>query len=315
MGIISYIQNQIRHDGNIKYMLADINAKISTTAHNILLSERINYLRDKTINCSTKGISIEKLCDNDIVVSLTTFGDRIHNVHLAIESIMQGTVKPNRIVLWLAEDEFTNKRLPKTLKLQQERGLEIYYYKNIRSYLKLIPSLEKYSNSCIITIDDDVIYEYDLIERLVNAHIDNPNKICACRMHRIVLGKNNNPLNYLKWKLCINDTECSNLNFPTGVGGVLYPPHCFNDEVFNSEIFMDVCPKADDIWFYVMALINGIQSIWVKNSMPEGYYYSLPMYTDALCLQNTIPNEDNICGNDIQFMRVCNKYKLLNYWT
>ena len=86
---------------------------INEKMQNILLSQRINYLRDKTINSITQGVSTEKSCDNDVVVSLTTFGNRIHNVHLAIESIMQGTVKPNKIVLWLAEDEFKNKNLPK----------------------------------------------------------------------------------------------------------------------------------------------------------------------------------------------------------
>ena len=192
MGIIRYICNHFWNSRNVKNMLDN---NINEKMQNILLSQRINYLRDKTINSITQGVSTEKSCDNDVVVSLTTFGNRIHNVHLAIESIMQGTVKPNKIVLWLAEDEFKNKNLPKTLQLQQERGLEIEYCQDLRSYKKLIPSLSKYSDSCIITIDDDAMYEYDLIERLINTHIDNPDKICACRMHRIVLGKDNKPVN------------------------------------------------------------------------------------------------------------------------
>ena len=312
MGLFRYIRNQIRHDRDVKNMLDNINIKMSANTQNILLLQRINYLRDKTINSTTKGVSTEKLCDNDVVVSLTTFGNRIHNVHLPIESIMQGTVKPNKIILWLAEDEFINKRLPKTLLLQQERGLEICYYKNIRSYLKLIPSLEKYSNSCIITIDDDVLYEYDLIERLINAHIDNPDKICACRMHRMVLGEDNKPIGYLKWNLCIDDELISPLNFPTGVGGVLYPPQCFNKEVFNDKVFMDICPNADDIWFFAMALLNGTKSIWVKTEKPEGYYYSLPLTTDALALNNTIANNGR-CGNDTQLENVFNLYGIQYY--
>lgn len=301
MGIIKYIHNKIWNDGNIKNML-----------DNILLSQRIDYLKDKTINSTIKGISAEKLCENDVVVSLTTFGDRIHNVHLAIESIMQGTVKPNKIVLWLAEDEFKHKRLPKTLLLQQERGLEIEYCKDLRSYKKLIPSLSKCPDSCIITIDDDAMYEYDLIERLINAHIDNPDKICACRMHRIVLGEDNKPIGYLKWTGCISDEQISALNFPTTGGGVLYPPKCFNQEVFNDKVFMDICPNADDIWFYAMALLNGTKSIWVKNDKPEGYCYFLPQTSDALYLKNTIANENNICGNDVQFNAVLEKYNLLD---
>ena len=314
MGIISYILNRTLYDRDIKNMLGNINAKISENTQNILLSQRINYLRDKIINSKINGVCSKKLCSNDIIVSLTTFGNRIHNAHLAIESIMQGTVKPNKIVLWLAEDEFKNKRLPKTLQLQQERGLEIEYCKDLRSYTKLIPSLSKYPDSCIITIDDDVIYEYDLIERLINAQIDNSDKICACRMHRIVLGKNNKPVSYLKWNSCIDDEQVLPFNFPTGVGGVLYPPRCFNQEVFNDKVFLDICPNADDIWFYAMALLNGTKSIWVKNAKPEGYFYPLPLNNDALCLHNTIANENNICGNDVQFSAIIEKYNLMDYW-
>ena len=309
MGIISYILSRTRYDSDIKKILDNINEKMQ----NILLSQRTNYLRDKTINSTIKGVSAEKLCDN-VVVSLTTFGNRIHNVHLSIESIMQGTIKPNKIVLWLAEDEFKNKRLPKTLLLQQERGLEIEYCKDLRSYKKLIPSLSKYPDSCIITIDDDAMYEYDLVERLINAHIDNPDKICACRMHRIVLGEDNKPVGYLKWTGCIDDDQVSPLNFPTGVGGILYPPQCFNQEVFNDKVFMNICQNADDIWFYAMALLNGTKSIWVKNDKPAGYYYSLPTRNDALYLQNTIENRSNICGNDLQFNAVIEKYHLVKYW-
>ncbi len=312
MGLFSYILNQIRHDENIKNMLGNINSKLSANTQDILLSQRINYLRDKTINSTTKGISTDKLCDNDVVVSLTTFGNRIHNVHLPIESIMQGTIKPNKIVLWLAEDEFKNKKLPKTLLLQQERGLEIEYCKDLRSYKKLIPSLSKYSNANIITIDDDLLYEYDLIERLINAHIDNPDKICACRMHRMVLGEDNKPIGYLKWNLCIDDEQISVLNFPTTGGGVLYPPNCFSKEVFNDKVFMDICPYADDIWFYAMALLNGTKSIWVKTEKPEGYYYSLPLTTDALALNNTIANNGR-CGNDTQLENVFNLYGIRYY--
>lgn len=311
MRLFRYIRNQIFHDRDVKNMLDNINTKMSAKIQNILLLQHINYLRDKTINSTIKGVCAEKLCDNDIVVSLTTFGNRIHNVYLAIESIMQGTVKPNKIILWLAEDEFKDKRLPKTLQLQQKRGLEIKYCNDLRSYKKLIPSLLNYPNSCILTIDDDVIYEYDLVERFVNAHIDNPDKICASRMHRIVLDKDNRPVSYLKWNMCISDEQVSLLNFPTGVGGVFYPINCFSKEVFNDKVFMEICPNADDIWFYAMALLNGTKSIWVKNDMPKGCYYPLPQSSDGLWQKNSAV-VNNICGNDIQFDNVFDKYNLFD---
>ena len=42
-----------------------------------------------------------------------------------------------------------------------------------------------------------------------------------------------------------------------GYGGVLYPPGAFDEEVFNEKVFMRLCPYADDIWFFAMALKKG----------------------------------------------------------
>ena len=203
MGVFNYIRNQIRHDRDVTAMLENNKSRIFENRqkiYEISLQFHIDRFRDKNIHSTETGITDEKYCDYEVIVSLTTFGDRIHNVHLAIESIMQGTVKPNKIVLWLSEDEFKGKTLPRTLLLQQKRGLEIKYCKDVKSFNKLIPSLIKYPDACIITIDDDVMYEYDIVERLINAHKKHPNTICACRMHRIVLNEKNFPVNYLKWR-------------------------------------------------------------------------------------------------------------------
>ena len=288
------------------YYYHEINQKVD----NIFLTNHIDSLRDKTVNSTTLGISSEQYCDHEIIVSLTTFGERIHNVHLSIESIMQGTLKPNKIILWLAEDEFKEKKLPRTLLLQQRRGLEIAYCQDLKSYNKLIPTLLKYPGEAIITIDDDVIYEYDLVERLVNTHIDNPGTICSCRMHRIKLDLTNKPISYTKWDFCISDGKISPLNFPTGVGGVLYPPNSLASDVLNKDAINKLCPNADDIWFYAMALIKGTKSIWVKTDKPGGYYIPIPTIGKSLSQSNWFEINGK-CGNDIQFENVVEKYNLL----
>ena len=306
MGIIHYLKNQFHHDRNIKQMLRNQNEELKNIS-SALNEQYIQNVREKTLTSKEMGISSEKLCDEEVVVSLTSYGERIFDVHLAIESIMQGTVKPNRIVLWLSEDEFKGIPLPKTLEMQVVRGLQIEFCEDIHSYKKLVPSLKKYPEATIVTIDDDVMYEYDLIERLINAHITHPHAVCACRMHRIKLGNNEKPLSYLDWEHCISDEKPSELNFPTGVGGVLYPPNCFNDEVLNSSVFMEICPKADDIWFYCMAKINSTKSIWVKTPRPSCYFHDIPITEQTLSVYNTDPI---IRGNDIQLQKVYEKYNL-----
>ena len=257
----------------------------------LLMDQRIHDYRENALISRERGVSNDRLCDHEVVVSLTTFGKRIFDVPLAIESIMRGTIKPNRIVLWLSGDEFKGKPLPKLLELQKARGLQVEFCEDLRSYKKLIPSLRLYPEACIITIDDDAIYGSDLVERLVFSHREKPNAICACRIHKVKLAQDGRPLSYLNWDHCVESSGNSNLIFPTTGGGTLFPPGCFSQEAFNHKVFMDICPYADDIWFYAMRLMNDIPVTHVYTGKPSGY------------------DEEN-CGNDNQLEAVFNKYSL-----
>lgn len=312
MGFLRFVKNWIRHDANLRHMLNEERKSVNdlkAAFDKIRIQQKIDYLRDKTLNSKELGISNEKYADCEIIVSLTSFGKRIYDVHLAIESIMQGTLKPNRIVLWLSEQEFGGKTLPKTLELQQKRGLDIRFCEDIRSYTKLIPALKTFPGACIITIDDDLMYEYDIVERLVDSHRNNPKDICACRIHKITFDEIGKLESYLNWKWGVDEYgDASSLYFPTGVGGVLYPPHCMPDEVFKKDVFMEICPYADDVWFYAMGLLKGTKVTHTYTTMPGGYFLNLPSSAiDALSARNT--NESD-CYNDVQIKAVFEKYNL-----
>ena len=316
MGIFRYLKNQFRHDRNMKRAFEAEYRLLDRQLHSFnqavvdgRCQERMDYLKDKTLHSTQSGVSNERYCDYEVIVSLTSFGKRIYDVFLAIESIMQGTIKPNRIVLWLAEEEFGGKVLPRTLQLQQSRGLEVRFCEDLRSYKKLIPALKQYPEACIITIDDDLIYEFDIVERLVGAHWEHPNSVCACRVHRMTFDEEHVLKSYMdwEWEYSVDGREISYI-FPTTGGGVLFPPHCFSEEVFNKEVFMDICPYADDVWFYAMALINNTHIVQVFTGKPEGYYLELPSSSiDALYFENT--NSAN-CRNDVQIKAVFEKYNL-----
>ena len=77
----------------------------------------------------------------EIIISLTTYSLRIHNVYIALESLLNQTIKPNRIILWLAEEEFNEANLPISVLRLKERGVEIRFCEDYKSYKKLIPTL------------------------------------------------------------------------------------------------------------------------------------------------------------------------------
>lgn len=281
------------------------------TVPNKRLQSRLLYeifshrMIDAMLNSDVKGVTDTMYCNHKVIVSLTSYGKRLQDVAITIESIMQGSMKPNRLVLWV-DEQWKNKRKPIALQLQQERGLEIEYCRDIRSYTKLVPALRKYPEDIIITIDDDVLYRYDLIERLVNLHLDKPDYIIANRIHRIILGKDKKPISYLDWECNANPSDASPLNFLTGVGGVLYPPHCLDEEVFNEDVFLDICKYADDIWFNAMALKKGTKILKGHSYNPKGVDYYFTNQEETL-------HKINVSGeslNDIQMQSVFEKYNL-----
>ena len=48
-------------------------------------------------------------------------------------------------------------------------------------------------------------------------------------------------------------------NFLTGKGGILYKPEFFHKTknlIFNEEIYLNICNKQDDLWFYIVRNIK-----------------------------------------------------------
>lgn len=274
----------------------------------LLISKQVSlFLWNQTLRSKETGISNGKICDEEVVVSLTTYGDRIYDVHLAIESIMQQTVKPNRIILWLAEDEFKEATLPVALKKQEERGLEIAYCKDIKSYKKLIPSLTRFPDASIITVDDDSLYEPDLLEKIITAHIKHPSDICATRIHTIKFREDGLLDNYNNWSKSVDKCpENNNMTFFTGGAGTLYPRDCFPDEVFNQKVFMDICRTSDDVWFNAMRLLKGTRVTKVYSSFdPSGDY--IPLLSSNI---NPLWNYNRKNGNDDAIKAVYTRYGL-----
>ena len=202
---------------------------------------------------------IYKSNSKNIIVSLTSFPKRIKNVHLTIKSILRQTLKPNKIILWLAKNEFIKKQknLPINLLLLIKKGLTIKFLKkDLKSYKKLIPCLKNYPNNLIITIDDDIIYRKDTIEKLYKNYLKYPKDIHA---HRVTQFKYESG----KFQIIAGGyhyyKNSSFLNKLTGVGGVLYPPNSFYKDVLKENLFMKLAPTNDDQWFWVQAILNNVR--------------------------------------------------------
>ncbi|MBQ6012154.1 MAG: hypothetical protein IJL23_03465, partial [Alphaproteobacteria bacterium] len=186
-----------------------------------------NILDVEIAEFNSNGINRTKR-DKKIIVSLTSFPQRMKDIHYAIFSLLKQTVKPDKIILWLGKDKFPNKEqdLPETLLNLKKFGLTIKWCKDIRSYTKLIPALKEYPDDIIITVDDDIYYPEYLVEKLYKAYLKNKNMVHCLRAHKIKFNQDETILPYNDWEKCIQNVKPSFNNFLTGVGGVLYPPKC-----------------------------------------------------------------------------------------
>lgn len=190
----------------------------------------------------------------DVVVSMTSYGRRVSTnvVFYTICSILRQNIQPKRIILWLAENEWSDDKLPVKLLSLKTKGVEIMYCKDIRSYKKLIPTLNLCPNQDIITVDDDLIYSVDTIQNLVDAHKQNPNNIICLNANEPIIEKGY-PVHYETWK-SLKKCRTGVMIFPVGVGGVYYPSGSLHPDVMREDLFMQLCPLADDIWFWFNGL-------------------------------------------------------------
>lgn len=275
---------------------------------NAEFKQQRDKMTDLALHCKEKGVTNDHISQEEVVVSLTTYGARLYDVYLTIESIMQGTIKPNRIVLWVRE-EMKNTKLPIVLANQIERGLEIRYRRDLRSFTKLLYSLKEFPNSTIVTIDDDVIYNYDLLENLVNVHNSHPGMICANMIKPITHEFESRPLVYAQIPLEDKYEEIAEKYIIEGYAGVLYPPKALHEEVFNENVFMDISKYADDIWFSAMAVLQHTPGIYAYPHLDFFDRYISNDDVQSVGLKNINKGQLNL--DDVQLNAVFNKYNLL----
>ncbi|MCL1939127.1 MAG: hypothetical protein FWG04_00500 [Desulfovibrionaceae bacterium] len=225
-----------------------------------------------------KDCGVEPDSERNIVVSLTSYPARMPEAHYTLFSLLKQSLKPNKILFWLGEEAFPNREhdIPEKILALQKNGLEIRWTKDIKSYTKLVPALREYPDAIIVTADDDIFYDPHWLQLLYTDYRRNnfAPMIYAHRAHKIQTSPEGAILEYLAWlaaaRACAEDGP-GWLNFATGVGGILYPPHVLHPDVFNEALFLQLAPSADDIFFWATAVMNG-----TKIKVVEGNISTFP---------------------------------------
>lgn len=255
------------------------------------------FLKEKIIF----GLNKNKERETKITVSLTTFPDRFFSVKKTLVSILNQTTKADRIIVWLGSDVNI---IPNYLLQFEKYGITfIRKTENLMPHKKYFYAMQEFPDDIIITIDDDVIYQKTLIEDLLKTYKKHPDCICANRVHFITKKTNGTLHNYNNW---INDFRLSKKPsyrlLPTGVGGVLYPPHSIPRIAFNIQNIKNVCLEADDIWLKFTELINHVKVVW----SPTKHQNSCCQIQGSQKISLSKENTGN-CKND-EYIAKCEKF-------
>lgn len=255
------------------------------------------FKRSSGINSKTRNLKF--------IVSLTTYPPRLNTVFLAIESLLNQDLKPDKIILWLSTMEISPSDLPRSLLRLQVRGLEIRWVdENVKSYKKLIYSIVEFSDYHIVTADDDFMYHRWFLRGLYESYQKYPNCISAyrCLLMSRTADKQFSPYN--TWQFVTYQTPSYDI-FPTSGGGVWYPMGTLNQKI-TDKLFMQLSPSSDDIWFKAMSLLNQTKSVMAKSHVVE-----FPLIT----LNNSQKErlwQQNKTNNDKQLKAVFDYFKLYN---
>lgn len=106
-----------------------------------------------------------------VIVSLTTWKERIGNVPVVLDSIFSQTVCPDLVVLNLAYEEVIPEEVADYLSMH---SVEIIRVPDTKVYKKIIPTLYKYPEACVINIDDDFEYPKAMIADFLSVHRKHP---------------------------------------------------------------------------------------------------------------------------------------------
>ncbi|TLP80382.1 hypothetical protein [Maribacter sp. ACAM166] len=230
--------------------------KLKEIPLSIYNSVKLSLLSNKSLHAKSKEII-------PVIVSLTSIPARLKTLHLTIKSILDQDVKPKKIILWLHHS--LKNEIPNSLGTLENDLFQISYSELTCSHRKLIHSLKLFPEDIIITCDDDMMYRSNWLRLLYREHLNNRDTIIANQTRYIKYNAQGEILPYKNWVFENGMTFNQAAVIPIGAEGVLYPPKKLSDITINTKLFLELTPKADDLWFKVMALLEGTTSVVAKN--------------------------------------------------
>lgn len=207
--------------------------------------------------------------NSKVVISLTTIPDRLEHMYPALSSILDQSVKVDEIYLNLPKVSRKGKEyiLPEYMK--KLKNIKINWLeKDFGPSTKLIPMLaSQEKNTRIIVMDDDNLYHYNTVERLMKK-FEEKNKYCpdqpkfAISTFGVILDCDGRLPAFADWdRIGLMFNRSKRVDHLQGCFGFVVTPSMFTDEVFSQDEAPPCVKSVDDVWFSTWLALNGIE-IW-----------------------------------------------------
>lgn len=244
----------------------------------------------------TSGVTDEKY-DRELVISMATYPARYDSAVLALESILRQTMKPNKILLWIAADENPDRIVPRQFLPFESKGVQVCFTDiPLKPHNKSFHTAKIDADRYIITVDDDILYSEKLVERLYTTYRTQPANTIVCELaHRIQLDASGIPKPYDQW-----DWESKGISGPShllmskGAGGVLYPPCFFRDGYFDVNTIRKTCLYADDLWLKFQEILSDYMVVKTNAYAKNVYTTSKGSQRVSLASKNNGENRNNL---------------------
>ena len=248
---------------------------------------------------------------HDVIVSLTSYPDRLDGIHLVIRSLLHQKLMPEKIILYLGTDT-KDSDIPKRLRKLEQYNFEIRMgVENLMPHKKYFFAMPEFPEKVIITVDDDAIYDQNLVADLMESYKKYPRCVSARRTNLMTKSADGTLNKYKNWKWeFTRQLEPSYSLLATGCGGILYPPHILPKETFDVEAIKKYSLNTDDIWLKFMELKNNVKVVFTNSDV----VHPLPLrFTQESGLLQTNTKGENRNDINIAAMEQYTGIKLAKY--
>lgn len=236
-----------------------------------------------------------KVLNPRLIVSLTSYGDRLSTLSICLKSLLNQTKRADKILVYLTDD-IKESHLSSSLLELRTKGIEYRFVPlDLKPHKKYYYAMQEFPDDIIVTVDDDVIYYKEMLSELYKTYLKFPKCIVAGRAHEITFNDDGSIKAYENWNWCSQKYEQPSMKLlATGAGSILYPSHLLDKKLLFNLAYIKHYITVDDLWLKTVEVLSNVPTV-VCSLKLEKMRKGIPnTQTQGLFNKNVGKNENDL---------------------